>query len=140
MSKYAYICIQRVKGDSHICFEPSFGINVFARLAHKKAEYYLGEKLDEGMEVTEDGFFLYSYYFRHTIYSICKKDLSCTGELAKKRDPKITMHLIIPGTPEIISKRFDDFCNECFNIGVQVSENGHSSDLKVIVPDDLYAD
>lgn len=97
----------------------------------KEAEGFK-EKLGGGISVL-------SYCFRHTVYSVkIAPDTLCNDPRAKNRCPYFVMHLLMPGTPEVISKRFEEFRARCREIAWHTMRSGVQEELKVEIPDNLY--
>lgn len=154
MSRYAYIFVNRNFGHDYAYAYPPqgliqgwlwrHGIREAAKLALEQSETerrsLSGE--DFSAELAE-GISTYAYFhrwvFKFTIYSVkIAPDTLCPDPRAEGRCPYFVMHLLIPGVPEVISKRFGEFRDRCQEIAWHTMRSGVQEELKVEIPDNLY--
>ena len=93
----------------------------------------------EFLQKLATGISVYSYSREHTIYSVkIAPDTLCPDPRAQGRSPYFVMHLLMPGFPDVFSKRYDEFRKQCQSIAWQTLHSGVQQELKVMIPDDFY--
>ena len=150
MSNYAYIFVSRNMGNDYEYAGPPLGMirgwlwrnlikpEVTQKLKKKEQEL---EEAEPGCykEALAKGISLLFYSHRHTVYSVkIAPDTLCPDPRAEGRSPYFIMHLLMPGTPELISRRFNEFCAKCQEIAWNTMLPGVWKELKVEIPDELY--
>ena len=155
MSKYAYIFVERNMGQDYAFAYPPLGpitgwlwqhgVRDAAKLAldRREAELRAAWPEDKFGAALAEGISTYTYDrswgVKHTIYSVkIAPDTLCPDPRAEGRCPYFVMHLLFPGVPEIISKRFGEFRDRCQEIAWRTMRSGEQSELKVEIPEDFY--
>lgn len=153
MTRHAYIFVERNMGQDYAYAAPSLGFfegwlwrqyiypevkqNLENRVQHLKDS--LSAKPERFEEMLAEGISVYSYRFWHTVYSVrIAPDLLCPDPRAKGRFPYFIMHLLMPGSPEVISRRFCEFRTRCQKIAWDTMQAGIRDELKIAMPDSLY--
>ena len=153
MPQYAYIFVERNMGHDYAYAEPPLGMIrgwLWRRYIYPEARRTLEvqvqklndaccEDLEKFKTRLATGISVYSYSHRHTVYSVrIAPDTLCPDPRATGRCPYFVMHLLMPGIPEVISKRFGEFRAHCQDIAWHTMFSGRQGTLKVLIPDDLY--
>ena len=151
MAKYAYIFVERNMGHDYAYAYPPLGLLVSWRWSHgiyDSAKQALNAKenalrstlsVEEFKEHLASGISVYSYNNKHTVYSVkIAPDTLCPDPRAQGRYPYFVMHTLIPGAPEVFSKRFGEFCARCQDTAWHTMRSGEQLELKVEIPQNLY--
>lgn len=151
MSKYAYIFVERNMGNDYAHAYPLMGFIRSWMWQHKiydAAQCALNAKVDNLRSVLPgddfnkelaSGILTHTYICKHTVVSVkIAPDTLCPDPRAEGRCPYFVMHLLLPGMPEVISRRFGKFRDQCLGIAWQTMRSGEQNELKVKIPKDLY--
>ena len=151
MQNFSYIFINRNFGNDYAYALPPMGwlrhliwqylIEPQAKAALMAKENQLRCNLskEEFRDVSATGISVHTYCHKHTVYSVkITPDTLCPDKRAVGRSPHFIMHLLVPGLPEVLSKRFSEFRAHCQDIAWHTMRSGVLNELKIVVPDDLY--
>lgn len=151
MIKNAYIFVERNMGHDYAYAEPPLGL--FRGWLWRLCIYPEVKKaLDTRVQCRRDqlsdvmfqaelakGISVHTCCRKHTIYSVkIAPDTLCPDPRAQGRFPYFVMHLLMPGFPEVISRRYEIFRIQCQKIAWNTMQSGERRELMVNMPEELY--
>lgn len=151
MDRYAYIFVNRNFGHDYAYAYPPLGLirgwfwehyikaDVKQALDARLQNLKDATAPEEFKELLASGISAHTYSHRHTIYSVkIVPDTLCPDPRAAGRCPHFVMYLLMPGAPEVISKRFGEFRAKCQEIAWHTMRSGEQNELKLEIPDNFY--
>ena len=151
MSRSAYIFVNRNFGHDYAYAYPPLGLfrswlwrlciyPEIKKALDMRVQYRRDQLSDvEFQSELAKGISVHTCCRKHTIYSIkIAPDTLCPDPRAQGRLPYFVMHLLMPGFPEIISRRYEIFRSQCQEIAWNTMQSGELSELRVNMPEELY--
>lgn len=150
MKKQAYIFVDRNMGNGYAFAYPpmsfwrawmlqKFVIPESDKAMEDNENQLLAMKAKNEKSAFEDGVIVFA---KKMGYTVCKlkimPDFACADPKAKGRNPRFVMYVVISGFPDIISKSFNSFINDCRKIAFETFDAGVNPKFLIKVADSLY--